>query len=335
MKHLIESLVDDPKPILATFPLPAFAAEEFGYPGEIYCLCTDADISRAWAPLDPKKTRIQYVAPNGRVVERLKLYGVPAKNIHLTGFPLPIKNIGHEDKTILKDLQKRLCRLDPNGHFMTHSGEAVAAKVGDTFCNSVQKKNGHALQLAFAVGGAGAQREIGSVIAKSLKREIRQGKVVLHLIAGTRPEVAQYFRSELKQHGLAPALKKGQVHILIEQDRPNYFEAFTDLMRTIDVLWTKPSELSFYTGLGIPIIMAPTVGSQEEFNRQWLQQMGAGVDQLDPRYTNEWLFDWLQSGALARMAWHGYVEAPTHGAHRIADILEGDGQEYPPHPLVV
>ena len=28
-------------------------------------------------------------------------------------------------------------------------------------------------------------------------------------------------------------------------------------MRTTDILWTKPSELSFYCGLGIPIIMAP------------------------------------------------------------------------------
>lgn len=335
MKHLIESLSDDPKPILATFPLPAFAAEEFGYPGDIYCLCTDADISRAWAPRDPKKTRIHYFAPNGRVVERLKLYGVPAKNIHLTGFPLPLENIGHEDKVILKALQQRLCRLDPNGYFMTHTGEAVAAKVGETFCSSVRKKNGHTLQLAFAVGGAGAQREIGSVIAKSLKREIRQGKIILHLVAGTRPHVAQYFRAELKAHGLGSALKKGQVQILIEQDRPTYFKAFTKLMREIDVLWTKPSELSFYSGLGVPIIMAPTVGSQEDFNRRWLQQIGAGIDQLDPRYTNEWLFDWLQSGALARMAWHGYVEAPTHGAHRIADILEGDAQEYPPHPMVV
>ena len=28
-------------------------------------------------------------------------------------------------------------------------------------------------------------------------------------------------------------------------------------MRTTDILWTKPSELSFYCGLGIPIVMAP------------------------------------------------------------------------------
>jgi hypothetical protein len=335
MKDLIEKLAEDPKPILATFPLPAFAAEEFGYPGDIYCLCTDADVSRAWAPLDPKKTRIHYFAPNGRVQERLKLYGVPAKNIHHTGFPLPIENIGHEDKVILKDLQRRLCRLDPNGHFMSHNGEAVAAKVGETFCSVVRKKNAHTLQLAFAVGGAGAQREIGITIAKSLKRDIRQGRIVLHLIAGTRPEVAQYFRAELKELGLSSALKKGQVQILIEQNRTDYFDAFTKLARDIDILWTKPSELSFYAGLGIPVVMAPTVGSQEDFNKHWLQQIGAGVEQLDPRYANEWLFDWVQSGALARMAWHGYIEAPTHGAHRIADVLEGDEQEYPPHPMVV
>lgn len=98
---------------------------------------------------------------------------------------------------------------------------------------------------------------------------------------------------------------------------------------------TKPSELSFYTAIGIPILMAPPIGSQEKFNSLWLQSVGGGVPMGDPRYTNEWLFDWLQSGGLARMAWSGYVEAPTHGAYRIEDVVAGRKSEIHPLPLIV
>ena len=88
-RHLIDSLTHRHLPIISTFFFPAFAAEYYGYPGEIYCVATDNDISRAWVPLDPKQSRIKYFAPNGRVVERLQLYGVRKSNIFLTGFPLP------------------------------------------------------------------------------------------------------------------------------------------------------------------------------------------------------------------------------------------------------
>ena len=88
-KHLITKLAEHPIPFVTTFFIPAFFADYFDYPGDIWCVTTDADISRAWAPLDPKRSRIKYFASNGRVVERLKLYGVRDENILLTGFPLP------------------------------------------------------------------------------------------------------------------------------------------------------------------------------------------------------------------------------------------------------
>ncbi len=335
MRHLIEKLGEHPLPFVSTFMSPAFAAEEFGYPEDIFVLCTDSDISRAWVPLDPKKTRIQYFAPTGRVAARLNMYGVPEKNIHLTGFPLPPKNIGGtESKLVLSDLNRRICNLDPNGYFIAHTGVALNAYLGAQYCRNVQKKKATKIQLAFAVGGAGAQREIGGAIMKSLKRELAQNKIVLHLIAGTRLEVARYFEDAARQLRLSKFLGKS-IKILIEPSRPQYFDAFSALMRKIDILWTKPSELSFYAGLGIPIIMAPTVGSQEDFNKQWLTQMGAGIDQMDPRYTNEWLFDWIESGALARMAWNGYIEAPTHGVYRIHETISGRKHDIHPLPLIV
>ncbi len=336
MKHLIDDLAKNPLPFMTTFMATAFAAEEFGYPGEIYTLVTDADMSRAWAPLHPKSSRIRYFAPTGRVAERLQLYGVLEKNIELTGFPLPTEAIGGiESNIVLKDLQRRICRLDPKGIFVAHTGQALTAHLGAQYCEAIKPRAEEAIELVYAVGGAGAQREIGVAIAKSLRNDIKRGRIILHLVAGTRKEVHDYFKEALLEMGLREALKLKQVQILFHENRKSYFDDFTALMRKADILWTKPSELSFYTGLGIPIIMAPTVGSQEDFNRRWITQVGGGVNQLDPRYTNEWLFDWVESGALARMAWNGFIEAPTHGAYRIADILHGRPNTVHDLPLVV
>ncbi|MCX6765079.1 MAG: hypothetical protein NT148_00880, partial [Candidatus Nealsonbacteria bacterium] len=54
-KDLISKLKKNPMPIVSTFFTPAFMAEEFKYPGDIYCVICDADISRTWAPLKPQK----------------------------------------------------------------------------------------------------------------------------------------------------------------------------------------------------------------------------------------------------------------------------------------
>lgn len=342
-RHLVETLAksqgvsNTPLPLICTFFTPAFAAEEFGYPGDIFVVVTDADMSRAWAPLAPKRSRLKYFAPTGRVAERLKLYGVREENIFYTGFPLPMEAVGGPDATIVKeDLGRRLCTLDPRGVFVSRAMHLIDVELGRGFCERARQRSARTpLSVSFAVGGAGAQREIAVAALKSLRHDILRGRLRYTLVAGTRPEVAEYFRKAVMDAGLASALRKGDVRVLAAPNRPAYFSLFTKTMRETDILWTKPSELSFYAGLGIPIIMAPPVGSQEDFNRNWLQQIGGGVDQLDPRYANEWLFDWVDAGALARMAWNGYVEAPTHGAYRIQDILLGRPNTMHELPLVV
>ncbi|MDO8425690.1 MAG: hypothetical protein Q7T01_04235 [bacterium] len=337
-RHLIEMLEREnehharPLPFVTTFFAPAFMAEEFGYSGEIYCLATDADIARVWAHWNPKKSRIKYFAPNGRCVERLVLYGVPRGNIYLTGFALPKELVGGEASRALKhDLGVRMANLDPNGYYRHRHGATLARHLGPHF----HEQQTRPITIAFAVGGAGAQKRAAVQLLTSLHRRIKRKELRLLLIAGTRREVAQFFEKEIVAQRMHREAKRGAVSILYRQSRREYFEAFTDAMRVTDVLWTKPSELSFYTGVGIPIIMTDPIGSQEVFNRQWLQQIGGGIDQLDPAHADEWLWDWVQSGALARMAWNGYIEAPTHGTYRIESIVRGKPTQLEPHPLVV
>lgn len=331
-KHLIELLSKKPLPLVCTFFIPAFAAEIYDYPGDIYVVICDADMNRAWVPLDPKKSRIKYFAPNGRVVERLKLYGVREENIFLTGFPLPKEIIGGPTGEMVKaDLKMRLCNLDPDGVFTKKYRRTLNAELG---INHRPSKSNRPLTLTFSVGGAGAQRNLAVQIIQSLKHKLGRRLLHLHLAAGTKKSAADYFLEEIRQMGLKKALG---INLFVDyyKDRPTYFHEFTKLLRRTDILWTKPSEMSFYTGAGLPIIMAPPIGSQEVFNRVWLKQVGGGVTQGDPLYTDEWLFDWLSSGGLARMAWNGYIEAPTHGAYRIESIITGEKVALEKLPMIV
>ena len=81
------------------------------------------------------------------------------------------------------------------------------------------------------------------------------------------------------------------LEILYEPDKQRYFQRFNLTLRETDILWTKPSELSFYAALGLPVLMAPTIGSQEDFNREWLLGLEAGIDQGDMRDFEGWFFD--------------------------------------------
>jgi hypothetical protein len=94
------------------------------------------------------------------------------------------------------------------------------------------------------------------------------------------------------------------------------------MMDTTDILWTKPSELSFFGALGIPLILAPPVGSQEKFNRRWLINNGVGMDQRDTASLRDWLWDSIKHGWFAKSAIQGFVEMPIQGTFNIEKIID-------------
>ncbi len=314
-KDLISKLNKDGKPMITTFFVAAYMAEYHNYNGDIYCVVCDADISRAWAPIDPPTSRIKYFAPNKQVQKRLMMYGVKSENIIITGFPLPQENVGAKQEILKSDLARRLTSLDASGEYRKREGALLKRFVPDC----LNKESNKPISITFAVGGAGAQKEIGAIILEKLAPGIRNGHFSLNLVAGVRSEVADYFKSEVEKTGLTnhPAVK-----ILFHKDKTGYFRLFNKALRTTDILWTKPSELSFYSGLGLPIIMSTPVGSQEDFNREWLIATGAGIDSFNPEYVNEWLPDMLDSGRLARAAMDGFLNAESLGAYNIENFLK-------------
>ncbi|NCP17425.1 hypothetical protein CO134_02730 [Candidatus Kuenenbacteria bacterium CG_4_9_14_3_um_filter_39_14] len=319
-QDLIDRLDRENLPMLTTFFTVAYMAEEFGYRHEIYLVICDADVSRAWAAPNATTSKIKYLVPNLRVYERLQLYGVSRENIYFTGFPLPRECLGRENLNILRqDLVNRLRNLDPNNKYIAKYSKTIQEQVKF----KIPAKTLRPLTITFAVGGAGAQREMGIALIKSLKKKLEVAEIRINLVAGIHQDVKKYFESSVQALGLQTKLNKN-IFILYEPAREKYFAKFNLLMRTTDILWTKPSELCFYCALGLPVIITEPLGSQEKFNRRWLKNLGAGLDQENLKYANEWLIDWINSGWLAEAAMQGFMEAPKYGTFNIAKVINGE-----------
>lgn len=313
---LIKKINTKPLPLVTSYFTAAIAADRSGY-GRVYCIICDADINRVWVASDPRKSRIMYLVPCGSVLRRLKQYGVPDERIFMTGFPLPKELLGNKDLDVLKaDLGQRLHYLDPQGRFWPLHEPSVVHFLGKANC---KPRGLRKLTLAFCVGGAGAQKEIGAQALASLKPKIQAGELAMNLVCGVRPEVRAYFEAEVKALGLD---NSRDIRIIGGRGDEEYFESFNRSLHETDIIWTKPSEMSFYVGLGIPIIMAPTIGSQEVFNKRWLDEIQAGIPQEDPRYANEWLYELLDQGRLAETAWAGFLNARKYGTYKIYELLQ-------------
>jgi hypothetical protein len=307
---------DKSAPLITTFFFTALAAEHAGI-REVYCVVTDSDISRIWVGADPKKSRIKYLAPCEQASKRLKEYGVSDDRILLTGFPLPKENTGTGSLYTLKaDLGKRLANLNPGGRHRNLYYKLARQVLGRHYKNKAKR----ALTITFCVGGAGAQTVLGFKVLKSLSAKIKDGSVCLNISVGTRLEVLEYFKSKIHKLGLEGRLGSG-VKIIFALSKQEYFKQFNESLRTTDVLWTKPSELSFYTALGLPIIIAPPIGAHEFRNQRWLVELGSGFVQENPEFAAEWLMDLVISGKLADAAIKGFIEAPKSGALEIESIV--------------
>ena len=312
-RGVVETLRATGKPLLTTFFAPAVIADLMGCE-DVHCVVTDSDVNRIWAPLDAAKGRVRYFAPSQRVVRRLQAYGVPAERIEYTGFPLPHALLGGPDlEAARKNLAARLVRLDPTRAFRSTFRDEIAQFLRAPLPAEVE---GQAPHVSFAVGGAGAQQDLVRRFLPSLAPSLRAGRMRLTLVAGVRPEVRERFDRWIEQSDLEPGK---HVNVLFESDLNTYFERFNALLADTDVLWTKPSEISFFAALGLPLVTSWPVGVHEQYNRRWVLEAGAGVKQRDPSFAADWLADHLADGTLAAAAWSGFMRLPKFGLYQILE----------------
>ena len=225
---------------------------------------------------------------------------------------MPKENIGTQNMEVVKeDLRRRLLNLDPQKRYRKMYEPLIKGVLG-----KLPEKSDHPLTVMFSIGGAGAQKEIPVKAINSLKEKIKNNKLRFIISIGARQELEKYFVENIGDLKL-----DGWLHILSGKTTDEYFKKFNEALRETDVLWTKPSELSFYAGLGIPIIIAPTIGSQEDFNKRWLLHVGAGFLQENPKYTDQWFFDQLYAGDFAEMAMQGFMEIEKLGVYNIEKII--------------
>jgi hypothetical protein len=313
---VVDELRRNPRPLLTTFFAPAVIADHAGCP-DVYCVVTDSDVNRIWAPFDAAAGKVTYFAPSPRVVDRLRAYGVAEQRILFTGFPLPGELLGGPElPAARKNLAARLVRLDPSGVFRKVYGEELENLLGVPL---PAEEAGRPPQITFAVGGAGAQADLARAFLPGVLRALREGKLRLALVAGVRPEVRKRLRAFCDDVGLGEA----EVEILWAERLPDYFTAFNELLGRTDVLWSKPSEIAFFAGLGLPLVFSEPVGEHEKYNRRWVVESGAGLEQRDPAHAGEWLSEWLRAGTLAAAAWSGFLRMPNTGLYRIAEHFRG------------
>lgn len=332
-RSMLTKMRERPLPLVATFYAPALAAEEDRW-GRVYMVICDADVNRVWVAKDPRKSRIEYLVPCGKALRRLKQYGVPDERIYMTGFPLPLELTGDDGLDVLRrDLGRRLARLDPNDRFWSLHRHSVEHFLGVENCPDARGAAAGPLTITFAVGGAGAQKEIAITAAESLATKIAAGTVRMNLVAGVRPEVRDFFREEIAKLDQRVGGVAAGITVVFGEDDSAYFDAFNACLHDTDILWTKPSELSFYSGLGLPIVMAPTIGAQEDRNREWLLEVQGGMNQRDPRYTAEWLDELLEAGRFAETAWDGFLKARKYGTYKITELVETGAMSRESNPL--
>lgn len=178
------------------------------------------------------------------------------------------------------------------GHYIDH--ELVSNIEADCKARMERKAAGKPMRFLLTIGGAGAQKEIFAAIIKYLIPYIREQKAALYVNVGDYKNVWEALLQEIPEmkslstehfdyweetEGFAQkALDKEQeVNGIHGFWHANIFEAVyctNLLMRSADVLVTKPSELAFYP---IPKLFIKRVGKHEMWGAIHSAEIGDGT----------------------------------------------------------
>lgn len=176
------------------------------------------------------------------------------------------------------------------GHYIDH--ELVSNIEADCDRRMARKANGKPTRFLLTIGGAGAQKEIFAAIIRYLLPAIKEEKATLYVnvgdyknvwddliteIPGMKAVSTEHFENfEEASHFSLEALD-GDVTGIHGFYHSDIFEAvyITNLlMRSCDVLVTKPSELAFYP---VPKLFIRRVGKHEMWGAIHSAEMGDGT----------------------------------------------------------
>ncbi len=176
------------------------------------------------------------------------------------------------------------------GHYVDH--ELVSNLEDDCRRRMERKENGKPMRFLMTIGGAGAQRELFSAVIRHLIPLVRRKKAALYINVGDHKNVWDELCAEIKDLD-----KMSKTHFndwsetsafserAVENDvsgihafwHENIFEAVycTNLLiRSCDVLMTKPGELVFYP---VPKLFLKRIGGHEKWGAIHSAEYGDGT----------------------------------------------------------
>lgn len=198
---------------------------------------------------------------------------------------------------ILNGMDKdRVLKAMPNdalkyvGHYIDH--ELVTNIEADCDRRMKRKADKKPMRFLLTIGGAGAQKEIFAEIIKHLLPLINTGNAVLYVnvgdyknvwdelikeIPGMKEQATEHFDDFAKTAAFAEEALDADVEGIHGFWHKNIFEAVYAtnlLMRSADVLVTKPSELAFYP---VPKLFIKRVGKHEMWGAIHSAEVGDGT----------------------------------------------------------
>ncbi len=176
------------------------------------------------------------------------------------------------------------------GHYIDH--ELAANIEADCAARLRRKAEGQPLRFLLTIGGAGAQKETFAAILEHLLPAIREKRAAVYVNIGDYRNVWEYlcqavpglealstvrFDQWVDTRAFAEGAVTGPVegvHVFCHKDIFEAVYCTNLLMRSADVLVTKPSELAFYP---IPKLFIKRIGGHEKWGAIHSAEMGDGT----------------------------------------------------------
>lgn len=227
------------------------------------------------------------------------------------------------------------------GHYV--DDELVRNIESDCSARMARKREGKPIRFLLTIGGAGAQKEIFASIISHLLPMIRAEKAALYVNVGDYKNVwdelllqfpemkdisTEHFDNWAEMQQFAEAALTGDVTGIHGFYHSNIFEAVYAtnlLMRSCDVLVTKPSELSFYP---VPKLFIKRIGGHEQWGAVHSAEIGDGtLECRDIPHTLQMIDLFLNEDTLLHDMCENIVRNKAHGiydgAYQVVRIAMG------------
>ena len=244
--------------------------------------------------------------------------------------------------------KKEICNPMPQkdlvytGHYIDH--ELVSNIENDCAARMERRKNKKPMRFLLTIGGAGAQKEIFAAITRYLLPMIQNKEAALYVNVGDYRQVWEDLKNEIPemkshihehlgdfkdtekfaQDALDASNEVTGIHGFWHE---NIFEAVyctNLLMRSCDVLVTKPSELAFYP---VPKLFIKRVGKHEMWGAIHSAEVGDGtLECRDIPHTIQMLDQFLRTPLLDEMCENIIENKKTglyDGAYKVVKLAMG------------